>query len=524
MNSSIVRNPHAHSNLTIHLLMTTIGLQEMHWKNDVIKRMSGRLDCGHFYALEGQSEDDGESSMVTIRRELQVTAPLTMKGSEMSKQWSISIGTNEVKEMFDIDLVHNDDPLFIASVENKNVGLAMNLNRTGATFFEICAKHWDIISRQELAKEWASDTTPPYDFEGNLRVDEDHKNICETPFQYPEEWQNETVIELRETNLIATSEIIEPVTVDPRKQRYRMKRLSERLSCRSGTPRRIYAHLLLFGHLLRRSQEKLDELCDEPIGFKEPKTSYADEICVLEDSDIFPLFEGDELASVVHAAQTKALSAVDEHVEHSFDYASQKITDVDMAKFSDEDAVFTPRSCSEDERQGTKGDDKARMGKVYARRYLQAFFAAHNKNIDNFCALLYNEQAATYSKYPKWEVTRYKARLDSDVRIRKALDFRLMIEEEAQEMRSSLYHQRLVDSYESVRSILHKRNFPKRGIRAGILSLQAEHDAYNVAHIVKINASILKRVVRFNERIGVSPSGHEEARKQQALSQKIEVP
>ena len=88
--------------LTSLLVMTTVvGLQEMHWKNDMIVQMSGRFDVSHSFALEDQPEDDAENSMVTIRREPRVAASKTTEGSEGSKMWSISIDSNEIKEKFD---------------------------------------------------------------------------------------------------------------------------------------------------------------------------------------------------------------------------------------------------------------------------------------------------------------------------------------------------------------------------------------------------------------------------------------
>ena len=484
---------------------------------------------------EEKPEDEGEeSTMVTIRRVPRVAASKTEEGSKI---FFLSTATNEMKEKFDIDLVQNDEPLFVASLDHKSIEVAHNFIRTGEVLFDTCAKHWDVINRMEMAKEWASDKILPYDFAGNLRVDNDKLNVSEVKFEYPDECLTETVLELREadvlgpalegfdyeatlrmdndklnvsevkfeypdecleetvlelreTGVIAKSEIMEPIVLDPKRQRYMLKKLSRRLSSQSENANKAFAHLLLFSHLMNRSQETLDEVCNEAEGYKDPKSSYKDTICILEDADIFPHFKGSELSDVVQEAQTKALSAMDkDHVDELFDYSRQKISEGDMAKFTSEEAVFCPRSCpKKEERNG-------RMDKVHASKYLQDFYAAHNKNVDAFCALLANEETAEYRKYPTWERDNYQIRLGSDVRIREAIGFRLVLEQAAQELREDLYSQRIVDARKPT---LFERGFSKNGIRAGIATLQAEIDTYNLAHVAKINASILKRIVKFS--------------------------
>lgn len=457
--------------------------------------MSGRRWPEASLVVEDKLDANEERTVVAIRRAPRVAAVKAIKNSEGSKLWSMSIDLNELKDKFDVDLVQNDNPLFVSAIHDKSVDVALTLSRTGAALFETCAKNWEQISREGMAKEWARDKTPPFDFEYTLREDQDDKNISETPFQYPPEWQQETVLELRETNVIDASETIEPILLDPKRQRYRLKKLSRRLSSQSDNPNRVFAHLLLFTHLLNRSQETLDDLCNKTVGFKDPKSAYADTICVLEDTDIFPHFKGDELDDVVRAAQTKALSAVDLHVESSFVYASQKMSDADMAKFSSEESLFAPRTCSKDE-EDNESNDEPRMGKAHARKYLQAFFIAHNKNVDAFSALLTNEETASYTKYPTWAKDRYSARLLSDIRIGKAIEFRLMIEEEAEAIRRDLYHQKIMNTRKPVRS-------KKESVKAGIARLQSEIDTNNVAHVVKINASIIKRVAKFNKKVGM---------------------
>lgn len=416
-----------------------------------------------------------------LRKE-QALRPLEAEGG---KWWTMSSNaTSDLEKIVGKGSLEDlDDPYYVmsSSEETKDVGMTLRRARSGQQFFETCAKVWDRISRADMEKEWQlyfnADGIADFNFERSV-CEYNNENVG---IQYPTEWQNEEILPLRDNDIMATSELQEPITITREAQLRKLKRVAKRV-CKhldGADSAAVYAHMALFTHSMSAAQDALDECCKQPEGTKSRNSANQDYLVCLELEEVFACPSGglteqmrDVYSQAKEAAQGAAQGAGalglagDEEKQAEHDWASLRV----------------PRE-------------------VMERRGVQAsFIEAHNRNVDAMCSLLASRSKSAFTAYPNC-LPNYGHRLLSDTLIQAAISLRKALELELSAMRRDLYTEEDVGT---VRELLIARG-GRNGWR-GIGELQSELDQYNLDHLQKINDKIAKRVAKANAKQEYAPS------------------
>ena len=180
----------------------------------------------------------------------------------------------------------------------------------------------------------------------------------------------------------------------------------------------LYAHLQLFTHALHKAQQALDDACRAPVGRKHSRTPHRDYLVLLDAHDV--------CVQSVGGARPRPSDSLVALVEQQ--KANVHTPSLTKAASGDHDD-FTWSQLRIPERLHEQKRGPA----------LKDFYAAHNKNVDAFSALLADPKKAQYTVFSAWDKLNYSARLRSDILIRHARQTRHDVEGCLSELRDALY-------------------------------------------------------------------------------------